>query len=488
VKLFLSSVLYIKILLLLILFTLSRVNLNAQMVAADSTYSSDSLNIPHWTKGLDSIFVIRKIIFEGNNRTRDNILLRELPFKIGDTMSIRKLPAAFEKGRTQLINTSLFHNAVLSVNEFDGQFMDIKITVKERWYIFPFPYFKPVDRNLSQWLFEKGANTARVDYGVKLLYDNLTGNRDNLKFYFITGYTKQIVVSYNHPYIDKSMKWGLNLHFAIGKNHEINYATIDDKQAFLKCPDYIKNFSDANVEATYRKAFYTKHYFGIAYHTMRVTDTVLKLNPDFLSHGLKEVSYPEMYYRIVYQNVDYIPYPTKGYAYDIFFSKKGFNKDMNLWQLTAKGAGNWHLGKGFFYGLSASGTLKLPFNQPFYNKQLLGYGDMFLRGYEYYVIDGVAGGYINGSLNKQVANFSLYMPRIKWFTDKFIPIKIYAKVYGNAGYVYNPYPNRLNNKILFGGGFGFDIVTMYDFNLKLEFSFNQLGENGIYLQKKDIFQ
>lgn len=112
-----------------------------------------------------------------------------------------------------------------------------------------------------------------------------------------------------------------------------------------------------------------------------------------------------------------------------------------------------------------------------------------MRGYEYYVVDGVAGGVVNATLARQLANFSLNLPVLKKYTSRLIPLKIYGKVYGNTGYVHNPRPgfNQLANKMMYGGGFGLDILTDYDFTLKLDFSFNQLGENGLYLHKKTIF-
>ena len=79
------------------------------------------------------------------------------------------------------------------------------IDVKERWYIFPIPYFKPVDRNLSEWV-KQGYGFDRVNYGFKLSYYNFTGRNDKLKFWLITGYTKQIQFQYDLPYIDKSTK------------------------------------------------------------------------------------------------------------------------------------------------------------------------------------------------------------------------------------------------------------------------------------------
>ena len=460
-------------------------NANEASPFGGNNYHLDSL--PH---NLDSPFVIRNIVFEGNKKTKENIMLRELPFKEGDSILIKEIPTLLNIGKTQLMNLSLFHTVSLSVLQFDPPFIDIKISVKERWYIWPFPYFKPVDRNLNQWLFQKGASVSRIDYGLKLLYDNVTGNNDKIRFYFITGYTKQLSLGYQRPYIDKGMKWGMNFQVNLGKNHEVMYNTIDDQQQFVKTNDYLRNFFNANLEFTYRKKFYTTHYFGVGYQSVRFGDTVFALNPQFLTDPQHFLKYGLIYYRLRYQNLDYNAYPTRGYAGELFASKQGFNRDMNVWQLTAKGVGYWQLGKQSFYSLGASGTIKAPFKQPYYNKQLLGYGDMFLHGYEYYVMDGVAGGIVNATLATKLTNFSFSVPRTKWFSPIPIPLKIYGKVFANAGYAYDPDPGptyRLSNRFLVGYGVGFDILTAYDFTLKVEFSYNHLGQNGIYLQKKDIF-
>ncbi len=70
-----------------------------------------------------------------------------------------------------------------------------------------------------------------------------------------------------------------------------------------------------------------------------------------------------------------------------------------------------------------------------------------------------------------------------------IPITFYGKVFGNTGYVHNPQPgnNFLTNKMLYSGGFGIDIFTLYDVTLKFEWSFNQLGQNGIFLHRNSVF-
>ena len=458
-------------------------------ISADTpNRSSDSLTSPI----TDSVVRVRNIYFEGNKITRDIILLRELPFKKGDSILVKNIPELFARALTQLRNTALFSVTDLSIAivKIEEPDIDIKIQVKERWYLWVLPHLKPTDRNLNQWLFEKGASTGRLDYGIKLMYDNVSGNRDKLRFYFITGYTKQLRLSYYRPFIDKDLKWGIKTDISVGKNHEINYATAQNKQLFLKEPDdYTRNFFESKVEFTYRPALYTTHSFGFGYTSQKVTDTILKLNPDYLFNNAKSVRYPQIYYRLSYENLDYIPYPTKGYAAELEVGKSGINNKMNLWFLNVKGLGSWHLTPTTFYSVSALGSIKAPFKQPFYNTKMLGYNDFFLRGYEYYVVDGVAGGVVNATLATRLTNFSLNLPILKKYTSRLIPLKIYGKVYGNAGYVYNPQPgsNSLTNRMLLGGGFGFDILTDYDFTLKIDFSFNQLGENGLYLQKKTLF-
>jgi outer membrane protein assembly factor BamA len=435
-------------------------------------------------------FTVRNIFIEGNRKTRNNIILREITFKSGDQYLLQELVKKFERARQQLMNTTLFHEVTVALKSFDGYNVDVLVIVKERWYIFPVPYFKPVDRNLNQWIVEQKASLSRVNYGAKLLYNNVTGRNDKLKFWLFNGYTRQVSISYDRPYIDKSMKWGLNLSVALGKNRELNINTIDDKQVFFKDRDnYIRNFFRSSAELTYRPAIKTKHTFGVAYSTEEVGDTVISLNPAYFKSGRKRIAFPEIYYNLSYYDLDYIPYPTKGYAGEVSIAKTGINNIVNVWQLSAKGSGNWHTGKKTFFSLNAYGTVKLPLRQPYFNQRFLGYSDAFMQGYEYYVVDGVAGGYLKAALTKRLFNFHIKTPATKKRESFRIPINIYGKIYGNAGYVHNPQPgaNYLSNQMLYSGGFGIDIITIYDFTIKLEWSFNQLGQNGLFLHRKTLF-
>jgi hypothetical protein len=192
---------------------------------------------------------------------------------------------------------------------------------------------------------------------------------------------------------------------------------------------------------------------------------------------------------MTYYDLDYIPYPTKGYAAEFFIGKKGINKSINLWQLSANATGIWHTGKKSFFTLIGYGAIKLPFKQPYVTQHMLGYSDVFLQGYEYYVVDGVASGYLKAALTRKLFNFNIKVPAGKKREAQRIPFNFYGKIYGNAGYVHNPQPgeNSLSNKMLYSAGLGIDVITYYDFTLKLEWSFNQLGQNGLFLHRKSIF-
>ncbi len=110
---------------------------------------------------------------------------------------------------------------------------------------------------------------------------------------------------------------------------------------------------------------------------------------------------------------------------------------------------------------------------------------MYLRGYEYYVIDGQ-----RFILLKTNLKFRLLAERVVHASfiplNKFnvIPFAFYMNLYGDAGYVRDRQFSELNplvNNWQYSGGAGIDFVTYYDLVFRLEFSVNKLGESGFFL-------
>jgi outer membrane protein assembly factor BamA len=442
---------------------------------------SDSLNL----------YTLKEIIITGNKRTKNSIVLREVAFAENEHYTLEALVKKFGQTKRQLMNSGLFREVVVSLKSMQGMDASVEIAVVERRYVYPIPFARIVDRSFDEWVVKQNMKLTRVNYGIKLTHRNMTGRNDRLYLYLMNGYTKQLAFRYDGLYLDKALQWSTNFGVALGRNRELVYATENNKLLTYKHQDnnanYVSSFFRSSVEVSYRKAIKTKHTFGIGYNYENVTDTVFKLNPSY-SGQHKAIHYPELFYRMTYFDVDFIPYPTKGYASELTVVKRGFNKQINLWQLTAKGSATWPL-QNYFFNLRAAGVVKFPFNQSYVTNRLLGYDGLLMQGYEYYVIDGVAGGYGKASFNRKVFSTALHIPSKKVERLNNIPIKIYAKVYGNAGYVYNPEPgkNYLCNRFLYSSGIGLDFILFTDFVLKLEWSLNRLGENGVYFKKKDYF-
>ena len=460
-----------------------------------ATTAEDSLTLESFREQFGKVpetatITIRDILISGNKKTNEKIILREIPFKEGEQYELKDLVKKIEDAKRQLKNTVLFHEVEVEIKKFEDNHADILIAVKERWYLFPIPYFKYIDRNLNEWLFQNNASFKRVNYGLKVLYNNVTGYNDKLNLWLINGYTKQVSINYDRLYIDKKLKWGLNTAIALGKNREVNYSTVNNKQLFFKdTSNFVRSYFKTNAEITYRRAIRTRHRIGVAYTDERVSDTIVALNPSYFKDGRNRIRFPEIYYSMSYFDVDYIPYPLQGYQAEGSFVKRGFNNIINLWQLTAKGGGSWKIAKNTYFGTRISGTVKFPFNQPYIHQRLFGYSDFFMQGYEYYVIDGVAGGYIKTIVTRELFNFFIRYRKAKIGSVDRIPMRIFAKAYTNAGYIHHPNPgeNGLSNRMLYSGGVGLDLLTFYDFTFRLEWSFNQLGQNGLYLHRKSNF-
>ena len=122
----------------------------------------------------------------------------------------------------------------------------------------------------------------------------------------------------------------------------------------------------------------------------RIDSAVTVWNPHYFNNGRRAVFYPEFVYDLNYIDVDYIAYPLRGIIFESGLTRRGINADMNLWQLNLHLTRSWQLGRKLWFGIQNADILKLPLSQPFYNQQLIGYGDLYLRGLDRYVIDGTA--------------------------------------------------------------------------------------------------
>ncbi|MGE5108690.1 MAG: POTRA domain-containing protein, partial [Sphingobacteriales bacterium] len=118
---------------------------------------------------------IRNIFITGNKKTREYIIRREIAFTEGSSVEIYNLIPLIERARENIYNTQLFLEVKPQIQNWVDGFVDVYFEVRERWYLFPLPYFKLVDRNLNQWIGEQSASLKRVNYGLKFGWNNVSG-------------------------------------------------------------------------------------------------------------------------------------------------------------------------------------------------------------------------------------------------------------------------------------------------------------------------
>lgn len=447
--------------------------------ASDTALGTDTTN---------RIKSIAAITVTGFKQTKSYIIDREIPFKRGDSIQRSDLPKLIELCRQQLMNTSLFIDVEVRVAAETNELVFIHINVKERWYIFPLPYFKMIDRNFNTWWVQHKRSLQRINYGLKFMHNNVSGRNDKLNIWLVNGYTKQVSLRYENPFLDKSLKHGMNVGFSYGSNHEIVYKTAFNKDTNILRLDnqFVIKQLHIDLAYSYRPAIKTRHNFRFSYSDIQVHDSVVKLNSSFFPGMSRRVRFPDLSYNIQYFNVDYIPYPLKGFSGEGTLYKR-FGKENNLWQLDARGTYSFPVSPSSYLQFQAAGIIRFPYNQPYYALRMFG-GDLYLRGLEYYVIDGVAGGMVRGTALQKVLDFTINNP-VKIKNLEKVPFRVFLKTYSDLGYSYNPHPGNsiLNNKLLKTWGVGIDIITFYDIVIKLEYSFNQLGKNDLFIHSKSDF-
>ena len=434
------------------------------------------------------------ISITGNKKTKAYIILREIPFRSGDSLIVGNLADELEQARRQVYNINLFSEVMITPVMISASEISITLTVREKWYVYPTPQFQLADRNFNDWLKTYNADFNRVVYGVKFAHYNFSGRGDQLRIFFLNGYARNISFSYSAPASDSKLSEGFRISAGYTQNREIPYNTsYNNKLLQYKKEGFVRNSAFASVTYQSRQGFFKRSFYTLSYTYLNVDDSVItsRYNPNYFGKARSLISFPDLSYTFQYTNVDHINYPLTGTIGGVTVLKRGFGLTGGINMLSVDGAYIRylsHFNNKLYSSIQVYAKLKLPFQQAYINQRALGYGEAYLRGQEYYVVDGVLATVVKYTLKKKILSFKIPFPfHIRQLPN--IPFTFFAKTYADIGYCYNEreFESNLNNRLLYTGGFGIDMLTVYGFTLNLEYSFNQLGENGLFLHGKGGF-
>ncbi|MDN5202610.1 BamA/TamA family outer membrane protein [Fulvivirgaceae bacterium BMA10] len=438
-----------------------------------------------------NFFEISDILVFGNDKTKEDIIFRELDITKGQTVLKSELEDILETNRKKIFNTSLFLSVEMEVLERPSNKIDIVIKVSERWYIFPVPLFKLDARNFNDWWTNHNRDFSRVSYGIRFYQYNLRGRNERLKLTAQFGFTNVLQLSYRVPYIDRAKRNGLTINVGYNANKKINYKTEDHVPVVVDFGKRTRESRYALLTFSHRPSFYNFHFFTVGYQHYSINDSIAILNPDFFLNGRTEQKYFRLRYQYRKDYRDIAAYPLSGYLFTAEAEKIGLGiyNDINMFEVDVNYYKYFKLKNNVFISTRLAGNISFPNRQPYINFRGLGYRPNFIRGYELNVIDGQS-----FLLNKITLKKRLLSIRKKFNNlikkDQFqtIPLDIYLKTYYDSGIVNNSLSGeqneRLSNKYLYGTGIGLDFVTYYDFVIRCEYSINSSGEHGFFLNFK----
>ncbi|WP_051313053.1 BamA/TamA family outer membrane protein [Sporocytophaga myxococcoides] len=436
-----------------------------------------------------SFIIINNINLEGNKRTKDRIILRELSIEPGDTILKKELEPLLSKTRNRIFNTGLFLKAdVILIG--DSIIRELKITVKERLFTYPLPILSLADRNFNEWWYTRNHDLSRIDYGINFIKKNVRGMNETLRLKVNAGFSTKAELTYIIPYLDRKQRIGLTLFAGIIENKKIPYQTLNNELAYYEGKNFVRRRITGNITFSYRRRFYEFHSLSLGFFTNRISDKIAELNPDYFLNQRVQQNYFDLKYIFTYDRRDITYYPLNGFYIKAEADKQGLlnSDDVNIFSLKTEGSVYKPLGKGFFVAAGTALKYSTPSKQPYFNIRGLGYMKDYISGYELFVIDGSSYSLFKSNIKYRLFKTEKKLSFLPTEKIRSIPLTLYLKTYFDTGYVVdqtnNPGNAILANQWLWGGGAGFDLVTYYDLVFRFEYSVNKQLQSGLFLSLK----
>ena len=432
-------------------------------------------------------FRIGGVVVTGNKVTRDRVVLRELTLQEGDTLNTQELQAALARSRENLLNTGLFNTVTVLPVFLGPQEAFVQVEVNERWYLWPSPIFELADPNFNTWWRTKDFD--RVNWGLYLYRYNFRGMNETVYLKAQLGYAQQYGVKYKIPFLSRDGRWGLSVAGGYYQQNEITVATEDNERIFYRpLEGNARTEWNADTELTFRRTHDVRHAFRLAYRSATVVPEVALGWPDHFNDGAPSISYLSIGYTFLRDRRDTRIFTTVGSYAELKVDRFGLGlldehdpENTVIYGTVKKW---WHPAERWIASLGLRGRTTLGPPPPYFIQEGLGYTH-YVRGYEYYVIDGQH--FVLGRANvffalvKPLTRRVGFMPMEAFRT---LHLALYLNAFADMGHVWDDRyaaQNPLANAWLNGQGLGLDLVTSYDQVVRGEYSLNARGEHGFFL-------
>ena len=442
---------------------------------------------------------VRNIYIEGNKKTRAFVILREMTIHQNDSFPAKDMDIVLLQNRLNIFNIKLFNEVTVNIKNWEEDSLDLFIKVRERWVILPAPIIAFADRNVAEWWRQYRHDFKRLQYGIQLNWDNLSGRNDRLYFAMSFGFAQRLDIGYSIPQFNRRKEQvGLSILFNMSRSKRIAYNTLDDELAFMNLgTSWQLQKIQITQQISYRKKIHNTHYFQIGYGYSVISDSVHHANPDYFLDSARHQHAFKIGYTFVsdYRNIR--TYPTDGWYFSANFTNYGLG--FMKTRMTTAGVQFskyllWKKHPRFSAAAMVKCQVSWPLRQPYSLQPVksFGYEANAIRGYEINVIDGQHFLLFKNEYRFRV--FDLQLRRLKKLQSRnspilksslaYLPFNMYLTSFFDAGYAWDYYTvqnNKYRNKWQFGFGVGVNLVTFNDKLLRLEYSCNRYLQHGFYI-------
>ncbi len=243
---------------------------------------------------------VRLVLVQGNDKTKKEVILREMKTQPEDTLDPEKL----ENDRLRIQNLGIFNRVEIDIVP-TSEGVILVVSVSEMWYIFPYPI---IFRNERDW--------SRLSIGAGLLYTNFRGRREVIDFSGWFGFNPAIRLSYSNPWIFGKAKFYTKISLFARKVRNRSFTVLDS----------VVNENQLGFAVTLGKRFshFTYLDFNTGYRQLTLSPGA---TGGTLSPSGKD-KLPHFGFSFRYDSRDLWEYPHKGNYINLWATKTGwFGKD-----------------------------------------------------------------------------------------------------------------------------------------------------------------
>ncbi len=394
----------------------------------------------------NTLIRIGSIEVQGNHKTKQDVITRELEFKSGDWVDSLQL----EKARERIENLKIFNRVQFHLQDA-GAASDLLILVWERWYLFPSLIFRI---NEHDW--------HKISYGLGIYHLNFRGRTETLWFSGWLGYDPGFDFSYSNRWFGGNRRFystfqllsqrvkTKSLHYPNQKENHRGAAWLIGKRFGLHW------YSDANFDLS----FISAEDHRLLWQSNHSQDQVFSIN-----------------LRLHLDTRDLWEYPQSGSLGSVAFLHSELlngNAGLNHWLL------DWREYRTY-WGVTLAGRFASDLTQnplPVYQYLYLGYEER-IRGHFQDIFEGE---------NRTLGSFEIRVPLIKewyfqvpmesWYAAYFQNMKfgLYLTVFHDAGAVWHQHEKLTRRDLQSGSGIGLNLILPYSNILRLEFAVDERGK------------